>query len=751
MRTNILYMKITQLICCLLLVTHACFANNDFLTNLQKSSPNNHKTLLIFYKPDCPYCIRMDNVITADTAFQKQLTGAYNVQVFDITTAEGRLMADKFNIHAVPSMVQYDNRTGEAHITKGFGGIEKLSEQLHLISALIPAAASPLNNAGAACGDGILNAGEACDDGNATAGDGCSAVCNVEPGFSCAGSPSVCAAVCGDGIIAGAESCDDANNIPGDGCNGSCNVEPGFSCVGSPSVCSPANVCGDGIVQGTETCDDGNLVSGDGCDANCKTTSCGNGIVTAGEQCDDGNLNNGDGCSNTCNLEPPANDNCAGAIAIIGVSGTVNGNNQLATNSGVAAAICGTPNRDLWYSFTLTSIKNYRINVNGPGIADPIVALYSGSCGALVQQACNDDIGGGNVFSQIQGTLAAGTYYVRVGSFGSTVGGNFSVVYNLNMPNVCGNNIIESTEECDDGNIATGDGCNNSCKLENGALSTGVSVNNDSTRANPSAMLEVKSYDKGLLIPRMNTTQRTAIVAPAKGLMVFDISSNTFWYHNGGAWAEIGGSGGGTGSGLPAGTASQTLRNNGSNWIANSTLQNDGSNVTVTGQLKINGGSPGAGKVLTSDAVGTGSWAAPSYDSSRNTAFSVGSSFSQPFSTSFLPIVNSENFDDGNSVSSGVFTAPAAGVYNFNANTSFSFNNVTSLSTIQLVIESPASSFYGTQTQLFPAAFTGVADLQASTIIKLAAGAQVRLSINVYGTTGVQNLTRITFRGFRLY
>jgi len=745
-------MKITKLICCLLLVTNACFANNDFLQSLQNTSPNNHKTLLIFYKPDCPYCSNMDKVITADTAFQKLLIGTYNVQVFDITSTEGRLMADKFNIHAVPAMMQYNNLTGQSQITKGFAGIQKLSQQLQI--EMLPAeahTAQRLASPNAACGDGIVNGGEACDDGNTLAGDGCNAVCSVEPGYVCNGSPSACAAVCGDGIVAGVESCDDGNNAAGDGCNAVCNVEPGFNCVGNPSVCSPANVCGDGVIQGTEICDDANLVSGDGCDANCTLTACGNGIVTAGEQCDDGNISNGDGCSNTCSLEPPANDNCSGASVISGVSGALNGNNLLATNSAVAAATCGTPTRDLWYSFTIAGTKNYRININGPGISDPIVALYSGTCGTLVQQACNDDIVAGNVFSQIQGTLAAGTYYVRVGSFGSSNGGNFSLVYNFNMPNVCGNSIIESTEECDDGNIATGDGCNNNCKIENAALITGVSVNNDSTRPNPSAMLEVKSYDKGLLIPRMNTTQRIAIVTPAKGLMVFDISSNTFWYYSGTAWAEIGGSSGGTGSGLPAGTASQTLRNNGSTWIANSALQNDGSNVTVTGQLKINGGSPAAGRVLTSDAAGTGSWAAPSYDSTRNTGFSVGNSFNQPFSTAFLPIINAESFDDGNNVSSGVFTAPAAGVYNFNANTSFAFNNITSLSTIQLVIESPASVFYGTQSQLFPAGFSGVADMQASTIIKLAAGAQVRLSINVYGTTGVQNLSRITLRGFRLY
>ena len=42
------------------------------------------------------------------------------------------------------------------------------------------------------------------------------------------------------------------------------------------------------------------------------------------------------------------------------------------------------------------------------------------------------------------------------------------------------------------------------------------------TTPDNSAMLEIKSGNKGILIPRLTTVQRTAISAPAKGLMVFD-------------------------------------------------------------------------------------------------------------------------------------------------------------------------------------------------------------------------------------
>jgi cysteine-rich repeat protein len=45
------------------------------------------------------------------------------------------------------------------------------------------------------CPDGVVQAGETCDDGDAQSGDGCSAVCAVETGYTCTGTPSVCTAL----------------------------------------------------------------------------------------------------------------------------------------------------------------------------------------------------------------------------------------------------------------------------------------------------------------------------------------------------------------------------------------------------------------------------------------------------------------------------------------------------------------------------------------------------------------------------
>lgn len=63
------------------------------------------------------------------------------------------------------------------------------------------------------------------------------------------------------------------------------------------------------------------------------------------------------------------------------------------------------------------------------------------------------------------------------------------------------------------------------------------------TTPNGSAILDISSSTKGLLIPRMTTAERNAIATPATGLMVFDKTTNTFWFYNGNAWTEMSGSG----------------------------------------------------------------------------------------------------------------------------------------------------------------------------------------------------------------
>jgi hypothetical protein len=57
------------------------------------------------------------------------------------------------------------------------------------------------------------------------------------------------------------------------------------------------------------------------------------------------------------------------------------------------------------------------------------------------------------------------------------------------------------------------------------------------TAPNATAVLDLVSTTKGMLRPRMTTTQRLAIVTPAEGLMVYDLTLHEPYYYNGTAWA----------------------------------------------------------------------------------------------------------------------------------------------------------------------------------------------------------------------
>jgi len=125
------------------------------------------------------------------------------------------------------------------------------------------------NTQSVVCGDGLITGSETCDDSNTTNGDGCASTCQVESGYACTGTPSVCTTVCGNGIRTGSETCDDGNTTNNDGCSAVCATESGYSCtLATPNVCT--TTCGDGATAGTEQCDDGNTENGDGCTNVCQ-------------------------------------------------------------------------------------------------------------------------------------------------------------------------------------------------------------------------------------------------------------------------------------------------------------------------------------------------------------------------------------------------------------------------------------------------------------------------------------------------
>ena len=68
-----------------------------------------------------------------------------------------------------------------------------------------------------------------------------------------------------------------------------------------------------------------------------------------------------------------------------------------------------------------------------------------------------------------------------------------------------------------------------------------ISINTDNSLPDNSAMLDVKSTTKGLLVPRMTAAQLAAIASPANGLMVYQTDGIPgFYYYSNSVWQRVG-------------------------------------------------------------------------------------------------------------------------------------------------------------------------------------------------------------------
>ncbi len=66
-----------------------------------------------------------------------------------------------------------------------------------------------------------------------------------------------------------------------------------------------------------------------------------------------------------------------------------------------------------------------------------------------------------------------------------------------------------------------------------------MGISNTAITPDPSSILELRSNDKGLLIPRMTTTERNNIPSPINGLMIYNSITNSFNFYDGIIWKEF--------------------------------------------------------------------------------------------------------------------------------------------------------------------------------------------------------------------
>jgi len=108
------------------------------------------------------------------------------------------------------------------------------------------------------------------------------------------------------------------------------------------------------------------------------------------------------------------------------------------------------------------------------------------------------------------------------------------------------------------------------------AFSQAVGISETAFTPDPSSILELKSTGKGFLVPRMSSSERANISSPAVGLLVYQTNAPTgYYFYSSTGWYQL------SGGTMPAGVSGQTMRHDGTNWLANSLLFNNGTSIGI--------------------------------------------------------------------------------------------------------------------------------------------------------------------------
>lgn len=242
------------------------------------------------------------------------------------------------------------------------------------------------------------------------------------------------ASVCGNGTKEGTEQCDDGNTNNDDACSNLCLLP----------------VCGNNVREWNEQCDIGtnNGKPWSACTSQCinagVASTCGNGIREWNEQCDDGNTSNTDSCSTSC------------------------------TTLGATGPACRVQAFDSYGSIPLTTT----LSCTGAQVGRTVIIITKNNALIDTSETSNKTF----TFNE------AGRYTIRCYPDAANNQSN-SCTTVINVDGQCWNSIVESGEQCDDGNTNNYDACSNACRVSgstcwNGVLDSGEQCDDGNNNSN---------------------------------------------------------------------------------------------------------------------------------------------------------------------------------------------------------------------------------------------------------------------------
>jgi hypothetical protein len=180
-----------------------------------------------------------------------------------------------------------------------------------------------------------------------------------------------------------------------------------------------------------------------------------------------------------------------------------------------------------------TNYNGLRIGTNANAIG--FIQGISGSSMASFYDFYLQPSGGGVYIGSTTGSPSA---KVHIKGSGST-----SATTSLLVQNSAG---AQSLKVSDDNNVVLGDGVFTGFVAGSGQIgryliSAGTvgNVFGDYTSFAASAIVQCDSTTRGFLPPRMTTTQKNAIASPARGLIIYDNTTNKLQCYNGSTWNDL--------------------------------------------------------------------------------------------------------------------------------------------------------------------------------------------------------------------
>lgn len=235
-------------------------------------------------------------------------------------------------------------------------------------------------------------------------------------------------------------------------------------------------VCGNGLLEATEACDGAlpayrscQLLGFDqgqlSCNADCTWSIA---ACSGTENCTDGRDNDGDTDADCDDADCAARcaDACVSPVVISQNSSVAGSTLQ---HGAALASSCG--------GSTEASEVAYQVNISEEGKFD-VVLESDVELGVSVRTSCADD--GSELLCGVRtrvtlDALAGDSYIIVVDGTSSAAAGEFLLSVALRQP-ACGDAIRDSHEQCDDGNINDGDGCDPDCVLESSETEPNGSV-----------------------------------------------------------------------------------------------------------------------------------------------------------------------------------------------------------------------------------------------------------------------------------